>query len=172
MTQSRYKTWYWGHPLAEPIDSKEYDTERNEVSKIIQINQDNTTIQKVTGEIDDWLKEASESKYYLYKGLLSRLWDIGITGMDILTESSAIRLFQIKNPNRFINDRHYVHLLGNKIIRIVPYWGDTRGYEHYGIGMSVIKKLAGSDVGIGKAAIQNQMKAQQIKEEMSAPLKI
>lgn len=170
MKPSHHKEWYWGHPLAEPIDSREYEKEKTEASKILQMNYENPAVVKAIESINEWLEEAYKAKYYLYKRLLGRLWDIGIKGTDILLEASAIRLYRIRNPNRFINDRNFIHVLGNKIIRIVPYWGETKGYEHNGIGMDVIKKLGGVDLGIAKAVIQNQENARKIKQDMSSPL--
>ena len=172
MKPSHHKEWYWGHPEAEPIDSKEWAPEKTEVSKIVRMNHENSLIQKAVGSIDEWLKEAFEARYYLYKRLLGRLWDIGIRGSDILIEASAISLYRVRNPNMFLSDRHFSHVLGNKIIRIVPYWGATKGYEHYGIGMSVQKRLGATDIGIAKAVIQGKENARKIKQSMGQPLDI
>jgi hypothetical protein len=169
---SKHKEWYWGHPDAEPIDSREYAGETQEVFEVLQINQDHPGIQTAITEIDRWLEDAYESKYFHHGWLLERLWSIGIRGPDVIQEASALLLFCIRNPNRFIDDNHYIHVLGNKIIRIVPYWGQTRGYEHSGIGASVQKKIGGVDLAICRSVIQGQKKARQIKHDMSVPLEI
>ncbi len=169
---SRHKGWYWGHPDAEPVDSREYAGETQEVFEILQINQDHPVILNAAKRIDEWLEDAHRSRYFLYKWLLDRLWSIGIRGTDVLQEASALMLFRIRNPNRFINDSHYIHVLGNKIIRIVPYWGQTRGYEHNGIGMSVMEKIGGADLAICRSIFQGQKKARQIKHDMNVPLEI
>ena len=169
---SKHKEWYWGHPEADPIDSREYAVETQEVSGVLQINQKHPGILNAAKRIDEWLEDAHQSKYFLYKRLLDRLWSIGIRGTDVIQQASALLLFRIRNPNRFRNDSHYIHVLGNKIIRIVPYWGQTKGYEHNGIGMSVKTKIGGADLATCKAVLQGQKKARQIKRDMSVPLEI
>jgi hypothetical protein len=169
---SNHKEWYWGHADAEPIDSKEYAKEKDEVSKTIQENHHNPLIQRVLTDLDAWLEEVYNAKYYLYGRFLARLWDVGIRGSDILVETSAITLFAHRNRNRIIDENHFIHVVGNKVIRVVPYRSDTTGPEHKGIGMDVLKHLNGTHLGICKAVIQGQKNASKIKQDMAAPLDI
>ncbi len=167
-----HKEWYWGAEGAEPIHSKEYETEKAVVTKFVHTNQDNPLIHRVTRSLDEWLEEVYNTKYYLYGRFLARLWDVGIRGSDILEETSAIMLFVLRNKSRIINERHFIHVVGNKIIRIIPYWTDTTGPEHYGIGLDVLKHMNGAHVEVCKMLIQDQAKAKKIKQDMGSPLEI
>ena len=172
MTTTDHREWYWGAKGAEPIHSKEYETEKDVVAKYIQMNPDNPLIQKVTADLDEWLEEVFNSKYYQYGRFLARLWDAGIRGTDILVEVSALMLFALRNKSRIINERHFIHLVGNKVIRIVPYWTDTTGPEHYGIGMDVLKHLKGAHVGVCKMLLDSQRETAKAKRAMGSPLDI
>ena len=169
---TRSKEWYWGHEDAEPVHSSEYQAEKDEVLTTIEFYRDNHLIQKAIKDLDDWLEDVAERKYYRYGRYLLRIWNAGIRGIDILAETAALLLFFHRNKYRLKSDRHFMHVVGNKIIRIVPLEGHTTGPEHYGIGLDVLSHIDKAHIEVCKLIIMGKKSSDKAREAMSKPLEI
>lgn len=163
---------YWGADNAEPISSMDYMKEKEEVVQWITMNQDIPYIKGLIEGTDRWLEEVAHTKYYRFGWHFSRLWDSGIRGLDIIVETSAITMFAHRNKTRIVDAQHFIHLVGNKIIRILPYSGKAYGKEHYGIGMSVLKHLDNAHLKVCKMILHDKARVDNIKKDMGAPLDI
>lgn len=153
---SRYKKWYWGHSNASPIKSEEYNKEKRKMRNLISANLNHSHIVSATRFLDLWLEKSHQGNKMPYWYLLGRLWEAEIRGQDILIESSAIWMFALNRKGRVLNMDHLSHIVGSKVIRIVPFWGRTRGPEHRGIGEILKRKFKPMYLKLCKTIVEEE----------------
>jgi hypothetical protein len=94
---------------------------------------------------------------------LSRLYDSGITGQDVLLEAAAVyRLYERGHPKRIHSHRHLLYMLGLRTILLkapLPYKGIT-GRANRTIGTAINKKV-GVLLRLISRALDDREEAQQ-----------
>jgi len=169
----RNQTWRWGHPLAKGISKKEYAIEIEEVAEIVKFNLTHKGI--VTGI--DFFKTSMESAdagstYIPCGNYFARLHQANVKPVDLLILSAAIWLFAERNPRKVFNKAHEDHLLGNKIIRYVPYHGRTKGSEHRAVGEYIRANIGVLLLNIIRSVKNRENVRKESLEAQSTPLVI
>ena len=168
----RQQTWRWGHPQARSISKKEYAMEIEEVSEIVNFNLDHKGMQKGI----EFFKRAMElgkagSQYVPCSHYFARLHEADVNPVDLLILSAAIWLFAERNPRRVLNKAHEDHLLGSKIIRFVPYHGNTKGPEHKAVGEYVRSKIGVLLLNINRSIKMHESERRETLKALNAPLR-
>ena len=120
--------------------------------------------------IDDWLKDAFDSRPSPYRTPIARLWDAGVRGREILVETASIHLFSLRRPDRVLSRNHRLYLIGSKVIRIIPYWSQTSGPLHRSIGVKLERHLKPLYVKLCSKIAEDEDVLRQRKLKMAQPL--
>ena len=146
--------------------------EIEEVSEIVNFNLDHSGMKKGI----EFFQRAMElgkagSQYLPCNHYFARLYEAEVDPIDLLILSAAIWLFAERNPRRVRNKAHEDHLLGNKIIRFVPYHGQTKGPEHKAVGEYVRSNIGVLLLNIIRSINMHEKDRRESLKAQNAPLK-
>ncbi|MFC1523655.1 hypothetical protein ACFL6N_02570 [Thermodesulfobacteriota bacterium] len=163
----------FGHPQHRRILKNEYEIERDECREIVMKNINHEGIKSAVKFIDDWLQAAWDER----PGVVSpdhfrRLYDAGVKGLDILIECCALWLFHERRPRRIYDNRHLTYVMGNRIIRISPYWAKVTGPEHRAVGQHLRNNIGAIFVGVSHAVDKKERVDNERRMAMSTPLEV
>ena len=167
----RQQAWRWGHPLGRGISKKDYAIEIDEVAEIVNNNLDHDGIQ-VGIKFFQRAMESSNNGNHLIPchQYFARLHQANVKPIDLLILSAAIWLFAERNPRGVYSKEHEDHLLGNKIIRFVPYHGRTKGPEHGAVGDYIRKNIGVLLLNISRTIKNNEAAQRNSLKDQASPL--
>jgi len=169
--KEKYRDTYWGHPYAQPVNSKEYKEERALVKKFVNTHQDKPVFQKFAGDFDKWLSNAERKRIGICIFERRYLWRAGVRGLDVLIEACSIWLFSIRHPHRIRSAAHRQYLIGYKVLRLPSRSIRTDGTQHRVIGRAATQYFEELIIVICKFIERSKKEHSSAVHDMAKPLR-
>jgi hypothetical protein len=108
------------------------------------------------------------------RGHLLRLYDNGVRPVDMLAECGGLYLLHCREPNRIMDQRHLVTLLGHRLIRMVPLppGKRPRGSLSRAIGGDIMKNIGVLLVNLQKACERSIEKESELRKALAMELEV
>lgn len=153
------------------IRKKELDGERTEVRELIELNQStHKGIQFALKFLEKWLEDSWAGKDVVCAHHFRRIYDNGVTALDILVEACSVWLFANRYPRRIRTDRHLTYALGHRLLRGRTYWGIILGPEARETGEHLRKNIGVLLVTVARAVVKREQEHDAKVKMLSQPL--
>ena len=110
----------YGNAKSKAIKKSELQRDRDVVTRLVERNESHQGIQKAITWLDQWLKEATESKPVPGARHLQRLAYNGINGRDLLITCGALWAYSYRKPQFFPDKLSLVYGLAHQVMTLAP----------------------------------------------------
>lgn len=162
----------------------EYVQEKKEAQAVILANRENPAIIEAVGFLQAWLEEAARGRRVAARADMDRLFNEGVTGLDILMEAAALWLWFDRRKHHHDDGEALTFQIGTAVILLKPrpaaYTNKdgSRRYRPVGTvarrecGELIRKHLAMVLHNISQRVLKDELEARQRVETLRTPLSL
>lgn len=172
----------YGSPEGRRIRRWEYKQEVKEARAVILANKSNPAIIEAVALLQGWLEEAARGRKVAAREDMDRLFNAGVTGLDVLIEAAALWLWFDRRKHHYDNGPELTHQIGTAVILLKPRPAAYRNrdgsarYKPVGAvarrecGGLIRKHLATVLHNISQRVLRDELEVQQRAETLRTPL--